>query len=91
MYNDVMHRTQIYLSDDELRLLDQAERTTGASRSELIRRAVHETFGRSSGEERLAALRRGKGLWSRRQETGSQFVDARRGDLGDRLERLGLG
>jgi metal-responsive CopG/Arc/MetJ family transcriptional regulator len=35
-----MHRTQIHLDDRQLRALDRAARETGASRSELIRRAI---------------------------------------------------
>ncbi len=91
VYSDTMNRTQIYLSDEELALLALAEQETGASRSELIRRAVRATFGRSSAEERLAALRAGKGVWKRRSVTGTEYVDASRGDLEDRLARLGLG
>jgi hypothetical protein len=45
MYSDVMHRTQIYLGKEELEILDRAAAATGASRSELIRRAIHHTFG----------------------------------------------
>jgi predicted transcriptional regulator len=51
MYNGVMGRTQIYLGDDELELLDRVARTTGASRSELIRRAVRSTFGEKTKPE----------------------------------------
>ena len=43
-----MGRTQIYLGSDELALLDRAARESGASRSELIRRAVHATFADTS-------------------------------------------
>jgi metal-responsive CopG/Arc/MetJ family transcriptional regulator len=35
-----MHRTQIHLDDRHIRALDRAARETGASRSELIRRAI---------------------------------------------------
>ena len=40
-----MGRTQIYLTDEELRLLDEQARATGASRSALIRRAVQTAYG----------------------------------------------
>lgn len=40
-----MGRTQIYLTDQELHLLDEQGRATGASRSALIRRAVQATYG----------------------------------------------
>jgi hypothetical protein len=40
-----MHRTQISLGDEELRLLDAETRVSGASRSELIRRAIRDRYG----------------------------------------------
>jgi hypothetical protein len=46
-----MGRTQIYLTDDELQLLEEQGRATGASRSALIRRAVQATYG--SAKKRL--------------------------------------
>jgi len=85
-----MARAQIYLSDAELALLDRAERTTGASRSELIRRAVRSTYGEPDKEERLKALRQAKGIWRDRTFTGAEYVDAVRGNLDDRLRRLGF-
>jgi Arc/MetJ-type ribon-helix-helix transcriptional regulator len=83
-------RTQIYLTDDELEVLDGAVKATGASRSEAIRRAIRATYGKPSVEDRLAALRRGAGLWKDRDFTGSEYVNAIRGDVNDRLRRLGL-
>lgn len=44
-----MTRTQIHLGDEEIRLLDAEARATGASRAELIRRAIRERYG---GERR---------------------------------------
>lgn len=85
-----MGRTQIYLTDTELELLDRAGRETGASRSELVRRAIRSTFGERDVETRLAALRQGAGLWRDRSFTGAEYVDAIRGDLNERLARLGL-
>lgn len=85
-----MGRTQIYLTETELELLDRAGRETGASRSELVRRAIRSTFGEPDVETRLAALRRGAGLWRDRSFTGAEYVDAIRGDLNERLARLGL-
>lgn len=85
-----MRRTQVYLGDEELALLDRAVRATGASRSELIRRAVRQAYGTMSTEEKLQALRETAGAWSDRQFTGAQYVDAIRGDLNDRLRKLGL-
>ena len=88
MYSGVVSRTQIYLGDDELDLLERASRETGASRSELIRRAVRATFGERDSSERLRALRASAGGWTADRPDGSEYVDARRGDLNRRLERL---
>jgi Arc/MetJ-type ribon-helix-helix transcriptional regulator len=86
-----MGRTQIYLGEDELELLDHASQETGASRSELVRRAVRATFGRQGKEERLEALRASAGSWKGRRRTGAEYVDAMRGgDLNERLSRLGV-
>lgn len=85
-----MSRTQVYLGEDELELLDRASARTGASRSELIRRAVQATFGERAKDERLRALQASAGSW-RGQESGAEYVDALRGgDLNERLSRLGV-
>ncbi|MCV7234461.1 ribbon-helix-helix domain-containing protein [Mycobacterium branderi] len=83
-------RTQITLTDEEVELLDRAARSSGASRSELIRRAIRATYGSGSKEDRVAALKRSAGSWRRRDSTGAEYVDAVRGDLNERLSRLGL-
>ena len=90
MYNDVVARTQIYLGDDELELLDRVGQATGASRSELIRRAVRAVFGEATKAEKLRALDASAGSWQRRRVTGAEYVDAVRGDLNERLRRLGV-
>jgi Arc/MetJ-type ribon-helix-helix transcriptional regulator len=85
-----MGRTQVYLGQEELALLDRAAAETGASRSELIRRAIRRTFGEQSQEARLEGLLRSAGSWKRRRFDGSDYVDALRGDLNERLRRVGL-
>lgn len=90
VYNDVVGRTQIYLGEQELELLDRVRRATGASRSELIRRAVRSTFGEMTRAEKLRALEASAGSWRDRRFTGAEYVDAIRGDLNERLRRLGL-
>jgi hypothetical protein len=90
VYDGVVGRTQVYLGQEELELLDRAARATGASRSELIRRAVREAFGRHSDPDRRAALAASVGIWRDRDFTGAEYVDARRGDLNERLRQLGL-
>lgn len=90
MYSGVVGRTQIYLGEDELELLDRASRETGASRSELIRRAVRGAFGGGGKDEKLQALKASAGSW-RDHPSGSEYVDAiRSGDLNERLARLGV-
>ena len=85
-----MGRTQVYLGKEELELLDRVSQATGASRSELIRRAVRSTFGEMTKAERLRALEASAGSWRNRRFTGAEYIDAIRGDLNERLRRLGL-
>jgi predicted transcriptional regulator len=86
-----MTRTQIYLDDRERELLDRISRATGTSRSELIRRAIANTYPRRlTKEEKLEALRKSAGSWADREFTGAEYVDSIRGDLNERLRRLGL-
>lgn len=89
VYSGVVGRTQVYLGDEEVELLDRVARATGASRSELIRRAVRSTFGERTKAERLLALDASAGAWSGRRLTGAEYVDALRGDVNERLDRLG--
>ena len=91
MYNGAVERTQIYLGGDELELLDQMARRTGASRSELIRRAVRNTFGENTKAERLRALDSSAGAFRSRRVSGADYVDSIRGDLNERLNWQGLG
>jgi Arc/MetJ-type ribon-helix-helix transcriptional regulator len=88
MYSDVVHRTQIYLDDQEVSALEAAVVRTGASRSELIRRAIRAQYGEQTVASRLEALRSSAGAWTGRDYTGAQFVDAIRGDVNERLVRL---
>jgi Arc/MetJ-type ribon-helix-helix transcriptional regulator len=90
VYTDVVARTQVYLGVDELELLDRVARTTGASRSELIRRAIRSAFGDATKDDRLHALAASAGTWKGRHFSGAEYVDAVRGDLNERLRRLGL-
>jgi metal-responsive CopG/Arc/MetJ family transcriptional regulator len=87
----VSNRTQVYLGEDELHLLERASHDTGASRSELIRRAVRTTFGDQGKDEKLRALQASAGSWRGRRAGGAEYIDAMRGgDLNDRLAQLGV-
>ena len=94
MGGGVVRRTQVYLGDEELALLDRAVCATGASRSELIRRAVRrQTYGTMSTANRSCKRSRSyrRFAWSDYAKyTGAQYVDATRGDLNERLRKLGL-
>ena len=85
-----MRRIHVNLSDEEYALLDRVAHATGDSRSELIRRAVRQTYGTMSKEEKLQALQETAGAWADCRLTGAQFVDTTRGDLNERLRKLGL-
>lgn len=80
----------MYLGSDELELLDRVARVTGASRSELVRRAVRSTFGEPTKVDKLEALAASAGSWRGRRFNGREYVDSVRGDLDERLARLGL-
>lgn len=84
MYRDVVHRTQIYLDNEEAALLAEASASTGASRSELIRRAVRGQYGATSPTGRLEALRASAGSWTARPGTGADYVDGIRADVPSR-------
>ena len=91
-----VHRTQIHLGEEELELLDNAARATGASRAELIRRAVRKQYGafatsvKRSPEERLAGIRAARGIWADRPFTGEEYERAiRSGDMNANLRRIG--
>jgi Arc/MetJ-type ribon-helix-helix transcriptional regulator len=91
VYSGVMSRIQVYLGEGELKLLERASRDTGASRSELIRRAVRTTFGEQGKDEKLRALNASAGSWRGQRTSGAEYVEAiRGGDLNERLARLGV-
>jgi hypothetical protein len=86
-----MVRTQIHLDAADLELLDREAAATGASRAELIRRAVRAQYGESpSLAARKARAHRAFGAWKDRSFTGDQYVRAiRSGDMNQNLRRIG--
>ena len=64
---------------------------TGASRAELIRRAVRDQYGESSSlAARRARAHRAFGAWKDRSFTGDEYVRAiRSGDMNKNLRRIG--
>lgn len=92
MYNEPVRRTQIYLGDGELERLDAEAGRTGASRSELIRRAIRVQYGDDESltpKERVERLLALAGAWKDRKFTGEEYVRAiRSGDMNTNLRRL---
>ncbi|HZQ65691.1 MAG TPA: ribbon-helix-helix domain-containing protein [Gaiellaceae bacterium] len=89
-----MVRTQIHLSDDDIERLDAEARRTGASRSELIRRAIRARYPSpakrgKTPDERRAAILAAAGAWRDRTFTGEEYTRAiRSGDMNENLRRL---
>jgi metal-responsive CopG/Arc/MetJ family transcriptional regulator len=63
-----MHRTQIYISEEQKRALDDVSRTTGLSLSQLIRDAIDKFVAHARDRERLKLLREAKGMWAGRKD-----------------------
>jgi hypothetical protein len=85
----IMRRTQIYLTDEQGRLLERRSRSTGTTVSELIRAAVDEVYVRRrtmSRSEQVRLARRTAGAWKAFPETGAEYVERVRGSR--RLARL---
>ncbi|WP_298345387.1 ribbon-helix-helix protein, CopG family [Ferrimicrobium sp.] len=74
-----MRTTQISLTEQERRMLDEVAMRTGRSLSALIRDAVEQVYGSErSTEDDLVAMRRAFGAWSRDQLDGAAWVEQRR-------------
>ncbi len=72
-----MNRTQIYLSERDLAILDREETRTGRSRSRLIRDAIEQAYGpQASAEEFERVLRENAGFMADAPFTGQEFVEA---------------
>lgn len=85
----IMRRTQIYLTDEQGRLLASRSRATGTTVSQLIRTAVDSAYSRrrsKSRSERVRLARATAGSWKAFPETGEEFVERIRGSR--RLARL---
>lgn len=85
----IMRRTQIYLTEEQGRLLQGRSRATGHTISELIRAAIDAAYARSrqlSRADCVRLARRTAGGWRDFPETGAEYVDRIRGSR--RLARL---
>ena len=85
----IMRRTQIYLTEEQGRVLEGRSRATGHTISELIRVAIDTTYSRGrqlSRADRVRLARRTAGAWKDFPETGADYVERIRGTR--RLARL---
>lgn len=85
MYIYIVERTQIYLTKREAAALTRAAKTTGRTRSQLIREAIEAQYMAPASEDALDVLDRTAGLWADRIETGEAYVERLRGG---RLARM---
>jgi hypothetical protein len=72
-----MVRTQIYLTEEERKGLENVSKATGKKQSELIREAVDRFLDLAQGKQRETILREVAGLWSDRSDL-PDFDEARR-------------
>ena len=79
------HRTQITLSDAQYDRLREEAKRTGASLSELVRRALENTYGLPKMEDARSALRDSFGAWSDRDFDGAKYVERLRRGMARRL------
>lgn len=85
----IMHRTQIYLTEEQGRLLKGRSLATGCTVSELIRAAIDDVYAprrEQSTADRVRVARRTAGAWKDFPETGAEYVERVRGS--GRLSRL---
>lgn len=79
------HRTQITLSDEDYARLKREAERTGLALAELVRQALHRTYGTVDADAREKAITDSFGAWERSGETGEGYVEARRRGLDRRL------
>lgn len=63
-----MVRTQVYLTEEERRGLNNLAESTGKKQAELIREAVDRLLESASGRRRDAILRDAAGIWRDRRD-----------------------
>jgi len=84
-----MRRTQIYLTEEQGRLLGSRSKATGTTVSQLIRNAVDSFYSRRRAMTRAQKVRLARsaaGSWKRFPETGGEYVERIRDSR--RLARL---
>ena len=77
-----MQRTQVYLTEEQGRLLKSRSRATGCTVSELVRAAIDGVYTRQrqpTTADRVRLARRTAGAWKEFPETGAEYVERIRG------------
>ena len=82
-----MRRTQLYLEDDVWRVLQIRARQSGSTMSELVRKAIRDTYICNSND-RKAAMAGIMGLWKDRSDIGDPQEYVRKLRKDTRLDRL---
>jgi hypothetical protein len=85
----IMKRTQIYLSEEQVRYLQRRSKATGQTVSQLIRTAIDDAYVKRRPmhkAERLRIIRATAGAWKDFPYSGAEFVERVRGS--GRLARL---
>ena len=78
----IMQRTQIYLTEEQGRLLKSRSRATGCTVSALVRAAIDGVYARQrelTTTDRIHLARRAAGAWKDFPETGAEYVERIRG------------
>jgi len=63
-----MIRTQIYLTEAEHSGISELAKLTRKRQSEVIRQAIDEYLTRKKPEDKLAKIRRARGIWKNRSD-----------------------
>ena len=86
-----MHRTQIYLTDQQWKLVGQRAMGEGISQSEVIRRVLDEALGLSDGtQRRVAVIDSTAGTSPDSLPWQEWLAEVRGSSAADRLTGLGL-
>ena len=63
-----MAETEIILTEHERNALQEISQRTGKTENELIRNAVDQFIAKSKNEDRLALMRKARGIWRDRED-----------------------
>ena len=77
-----MRRTQVYLTEEQGRLLKSRSQATGSTVSELIRAAIDGVYAprrELTTADRVRLARNAAGAWKEFPETGAEYVERIRG------------